>query len=225
MTEQKHEPSQSSSTPVSPRSPRTDTQPDGTAGRTGRKRSSSFYLKTNPYNPNHTTTTSTPPFQSSQSQPQRQSESSQNANNVSTPPEASLLNLKICNRVRYRSLTREELESILPKSTLKQCISIELSKIGPLQIPEKIQVEEAKEFEEKAEKYIGNQSDVKLPDLRATDEGEELFRRALIYFKYFENKEQRKEHVDQGEFHLKSCVDHVLVQLMVDKEAVLKLAS
>jgi hypothetical protein len=68
--------------------------------------------------------------------------------------------------------------------------------------------------------------DIYLFDLhRTTAEGEEFFRKALTYFKYFENKEQKKEHVDQSEFHLKSFVDDVLVQLMVDKEAVLKLAS
>jgi hypothetical protein len=60
---------------------------------------------------------------------------------------------------------------------------------------------------------------------RTTAEGEELVKKALIYFKYFELKEQKKEHVDQGEFHLKSFVDDLLVQIMIDKEAVLKLAS
>jgi hypothetical protein len=70
-------------------------------------------------------------------------------------------------RIRYRSLSREELESIIPKQTLKQSISIELSKFEPLEVPEKIKLEEAKEFEEKAEKYIINHSTAEIREFRS----------------------------------------------------------
>lgn len=168
MTEENRPSSQSASTPASPRSPRLDTSQEGTTERTGRKRSASFYLQTNPYNPNQASSTLQSPsqIQIPQSQPQKQNEASQVPPKTNLPSNTPSLNSNISNRVQHRSLTREEIESIIPKHTLKQTISIELNKIGPLQIPEKIQLEEAKEFEEKAEKYIVNHSTAELRDFR-----------------------------------------------------------
>jgi hypothetical protein len=168
MTEENRPPSQSASTPASPRSPRPDSSQEGTTERTGRKRSASFYSKTNPYNTNQASSSllSPPQIRTPQSQPQNQNETSPVPQKTNLPSNTPSLNLNISNRVQHRSLTREELESIIPKHTLKQTISIELNKIGPLQIPEKIQLEEAKEFEEKAEKYIVNHSTAELRDFR-----------------------------------------------------------